>query len=113
MSHTKGPWKFEVVANPKSNFSYRILGNENEYQGRVIADVWQHHDRNNKIACLEQDESDARLISSAPDLREACLLARTYLAKIVADGLLTNCVISPSRALAIIEGAIARAEKGA
>ncbi len=104
MSHTKGKW---------------IFGNHHCLVGDGMRVFVQHEhdaDQHDAICDLElwqteeETTANAHLISAAPDLLEACKLARTYLGKIVADGLLTNCVMSPSRALTIIEGVIAKAE---
>ena len=46
------------------------------------------------------------MTSREKELLEACKLARKYLAKVVAEGLLKDCVIQPKRALLIIDGAI-------
>ena len=43
-------------------------------------------------------------------LLEACKLGRKYLAKLVAEGLFTECVITPTYALRFIDKAIKKAQ---
>ena len=98
---TKGKWTF---GNHHCGDGMRVFvqHEDDADQHDAICDIenWQTE---------EETHANAYLISSAPELLEACKLARTYLGKIVADGLLTNCAVSPKRALAIIDGAISRA----
>lgn len=105
-THTAGPWTVEGHDDDKSCFCYRIHGNANEFQGRVIADIWKHHDRSNKIKEMMIDEANARLIASAPELFELLEFIATTAIKPEADAwkVLRNWQGLVDSALAKVQG---------
>ena len=89
MKHTPGPWTYESGENYPRIFAGR----------KVIAQA---------IGNSEETEANVYLIAAAPDLLKALKLARAYLGKAVADGLMQNCARPPQHALSVVEAAIAK-----
>jgi len=93
---TPGPWKQEgwtVIADRKTRRKRAMVAEC--ACAPMLKDHW---------------EADAKLIARAPDMLAALELAALYLGKVVADGLLDDCVLSPKRALDKINVVIAKAK---
>ena len=58
------------------------------------------------VLTLNLNKGANQMNSREKELLEACKLARKYLARVVAEDLLNDCVIQPRRALLIIDGII-------
>ena len=67
MNHTPGPWDLN---------NWTVMGNkQDKVQGKIVART--HHDR--KLMHVGEAEANARLIVAAPELLEACQIARLFI----------------------------------
>lgn len=75
MTYTKGPWKVEEPS--KGSRSYTINGeiSDDDFgEELALLRCWENNEKQNK-----QQKDNAQLIAAAPELLEACKLAREFL----------------------------------
>ena len=95
-THTPGPWKIGAALN-------NILGKS----GTIIAHCPINPGEN---APWNNAEENARLIAAAPDLLDACIVARETLMRLIGEGVTDT---ADEIALASINRSIAKAEGNA
>ena len=86
MSHTPGPWKFEVVEDTGSFLGCKWLDGGGGSSVIDLSDEWTGYPENGEDLQMTISKDDAALIAAAPDMLRALEAARKFISNGVEFG---------------------------